>query len=232
MSQFPQDATVVLAHGAWADSSCWANTILPLKQQGLEVICAPLPLTSLTNDINALNEVVERTSGPVILAGHAYGGAPIAGVTAARVRALVYIAALAPDEKQTVADVFYRDEQHPEAPKLVPDRHGLIWMTGQGFQRAVAHKASDGQTSIMASVQRPISVACIQEPAPAPAWKTKPSWFLLAEEDRMINPKTQEFMASRMKANILRLPVDHTPIATAPDRVFELLKTALAASSL
>src|SRR5262249_4358494 len=88
--------------------------------------------------------------------------------------------------------MFYRDEPHPEAPKLTPDKHGFISMPEDGFSRTVAHKASTDQTRILAAVQRPISVQCIQEAAPAPGWKVTPSWFLLAEEDRMINPKTQQ----------------------------------------
>jgi len=153
MSSFPQNSTIILVHGAWADGSCWSNVILPLQRQGLNVICAPIPLTSLTNDITALNHVLEQTSGPVVLAGHAYAGAVIAGTTEKRVKSLVYVAALAPDQGETVAKVFYRDAPHPEAPKLTPDTNGLIWMPTDGFRRAVAHKASTDQTSIMAAVQ-------------------------------------------------------------------------------
>jgi len=109
MSSFPQNSTIILVHGAWADGSCWSNVILPLQRQGLNVICAPIPLTSLTNDITALNHVLEQTSGPVVLAGHAYAGAVIAGTTEKRVKSLVYVAALAPDQGETVAKVFYRD---------------------------------------------------------------------------------------------------------------------------
>jgi hypothetical protein len=116
----------------------------------------------------------------------------IGAVREERVKSFVYVAALAPDEGETVAQVFYGDEAPAEAPKLAPDKHGFILMTDDGFSRAVAHKASTEQTRILAAAQRPISVQCIQEPAPAPGWKAKPSWFLLAEEDRMINPKTQE----------------------------------------
>ena len=226
MSPFPQNSTIVLVHGAWADGSCWANIILPLKQHGLSVICAPIPLTSLTNDIAALHHALERTEGPVVLAGHAYAGAVIAGTTEKRVKSLVYVAALAPDQGETVAKVFYRDEPHAEAPKLAPDPHGFIWMAEDGFRRAVAHKASTDQTSIMAVVQRPIAVACIQEPAPAPAWRTKPSWFLLADEDRMINPKTQHFMADRMGANVRSYRVDHTPMYTEPNLVVDVILQA------
>jgi len=226
MSSFPQNSTIILVHGAWADGSCWSNVILPLQRQGLNVICAPIPLTSLTNDITALNHVLEQTSGPVVLAGHAYAGAVIAGTTEKRVKSLVYVAALAPDQGETVAKVFYRDAPHPEAPKLTPDTNGLIWMPTDGFRRAVAHKASTDQTSIMAAVQRPIALACIQEAAPVPAWKTKPSWFLLAEEDRMINPKTQRFMADRMGAKVRSHHVDHTPMYTDPNLVIDVISEA------
>jgi pimeloyl-ACP methyl ester carboxylesterase len=226
MSAFPVNSTIVLVHGAWADGSCWGNVILPLKREGLDVICAPIPLTSLTNDIAAVNQVLERTSGPVVLAAHAYAGAVIAGATEKRVKSLVYVAALAPDQGETVANAFYREQPHPQAPKMAPDSHGLIWMPDDGFQRAVAHNASADQTSIMAAVQRPLAVACIQEPAPIPAWKTKPSWFLIAEEDRMISPKTQRFMADRMGANVRSHRVDHTPMYTEPKIVVDVLLEA------
>jgi pimeloyl-ACP methyl ester carboxylesterase len=136
----------------------------------------------------------------VIVAGHAYAGAVIAAANDERVKALVYVAALAPDEGETVAQVFYRDEPHPQAPKLTPDQDGWIWMPEEGFSKAFAHHATAEQIALCKTVQRPIALQCIQEPAPKPAWRAKPSWFLIAEEDRMINPKTQHFMAKRMQA--------------------------------
>jgi pimeloyl-ACP methyl ester carboxylesterase len=226
VSAFPQNFTIVLVHGAWADGSCWNNVILPLQRKGLKVICAPIPLTSLCDDVAALGRTLERTSGPVVLAGHAYGGAVIGAIRDARVKSYVYVAALAPDEGETVAKVFYRDEAHPNAPKLAPDAHGFIWMTEDGFRQAVAHKASDDQKSILMAVQRPLAVQCIQEPAPAPGWKVKPSWFLLAEEDRMINPKTQRFMAERMGAKLHSRSVDHSPMLTATDHVIHTILQA------
>jgi pimeloyl-ACP methyl ester carboxylesterase len=226
MNAFPQNSAVVLVHGAWADGSCWRDTVLPLERSGLEVICAPIPLTSLSDDVAALTRAVERTRGPVVLAGHAYGGAPMGAVRDERVKSYVYVAALAPDEGETVAQVFYRDEPHPEAPKLAPDPHGFIWMPPDGFSRAVAHKASCNQNRILAAVQRPIAVQCIQEKAPAPGWKTKPSWYLLAEEDRMIPLKTQQFMASRMGAKIRASRVDHSPMYTATDLVVDVILEA------
>jgi pimeloyl-ACP methyl ester carboxylesterase len=226
MNSFLQDATLVLVHGAWADGSCWQNVILPLRRQGLKVTCAPIPLTSLTDDIAALQRVIERTTGPIVLTGHAYGGAVIAGADDDRVKSLVYVAALAPDEGETVADVFYRAAPHPDAPHLAPDEHGFIWMPEEGFCHAVAHKASQDQVTLMSAVQRPIALKCIQEKSPAPAWRTKPSWFLLAEEDRMIVPETQRFMAERMGATIRSHAVDHSPMYTAPNLVVDVVLEA------
>jgi pimeloyl-ACP methyl ester carboxylesterase len=227
MNAHPETGHVILVHGAWADGSCWTNIILPLLRQGLHVSAAPIPLTSLTDDAAALRRVIERTTGPVTLVGHAYAGAVIAAVNDERVKSLVYIAALAPDEGETVADVFYRAAPHPEAPHLQPDGHGVIWMPEEGFVRAVAHRASPDQLTVMAAVQRPIAVQCIQEKAPAPAWKGTPSWYLLAEEDRMILPETQRFMAERMGATIRWHDVDHTPMYTSPDIVVDLILAAV-----
>ena len=226
MSAFAPNATVLFAHGAWADGSCWQKVILPLQREGLGVICAPLPLTSLSDDIAALERVIERTSGPLLLAGHAYGGAPIAGPKDSRVRSLVYIAALAPAEGETVADVFYRAKPHPEAPAMQPDSHGLVWMPEGAFARGIAHRASADEAAILQAVQRPIALKCVQEKAPVPAWRTKPSWFLIAEQDRMIAPETQRFMAERMGAKIRAHEVDHSPMYTAPDVVVSVILEA------
>src|SRR5438309_10640873 len=103
---FPENSTVVIAHGAWADGSSWKEIILPLSKQGLQVVAAPLPLTSLSEDIVALNRTIARTKGPVIVAGHAYAGAVIAGANEVHVKAPIYVVALSPDDGETVAAVF------------------------------------------------------------------------------------------------------------------------------
>jgi len=224
--KFSENAMVVLVHGAWADGSSWQAIVGPLEEFGLNVIAAPIPLTSLSDDAAALKRTIARTKGPVIVAGHAYAGAVIATANDERVKALVYVAALAPDEGETVAQVFYKDETHPKAPKLAPDADGFIWMPDEGFASAFAQNASTAQIALCKAVQRPIAVKSIQEPAPAPAWKSKPTWYLLAEEDRMINPKTQHFMAERMKATVRSFAVDHTPLLTAPEKVVEIILEA------
>jgi pimeloyl-ACP methyl ester carboxylesterase len=221
-----ENATVVVVHGAWADGSSWQLVIPQLEKQGFKVIAAPIPLTSLSDDAATLKRTVARTEGPVIVAGHAYAGAVIATATEERVKALVYVAALAPDEGETVAQVFYRDEAHPNAPKLAPDADGFIWMPDSGFEHAFAQNATAAQIALCRAVQRPIHVNSIQEAVDRPAWKTKPVWYLLAEQDRMINPKTQHFMAERMKATVHSFAVDHTPLLTAPEKVVDVIVEA------
>jgi pimeloyl-ACP methyl ester carboxylesterase len=231
MSESKRSPSVVLVHGAWADGSSWNDIIGPLLAKGLHVLAAPIPLTSLSDDIAALDRALERTDGPVVLAAHAYAGAVIAASTNEKVLSLVFIAALAPDEGETVADVFYRDKPHPMAPRLAPDAHGFIWMPREGFGTAFAQHASPERVALFAATQRPIAVACIQQKAPRPAWKVKPSWYLVAEEDRMISPVTQHFMAQRMGARIRSERVDHTPLVTAPEPVIEVILDAVASSA-
>lgn len=215
--------TVVAVHGAWADGSGWKDVILALGRERVRVIVAPIPLTSFGDDSAALKRTLARTQGPVILAGHAYAGAVIATANDERVKALVYIAGLAPDEGETVAEVFYRDERHEHAPQLAPDGDSFIWMPEEGFRNAFAQHATAEQIAVSAAVQRPIALKCIQEAVPKPAWKWKPSWYLVAEEDRMINPKTQRFMANRMKATTRSHAVDHTPLLSAPQKVVDII---------
>lgn len=221
-----RDVTVVVVHGAWADGSSWEPVIRRLERRGMKVLAAPIPLSSLGEDEAALRRTIARTGGPVLVAGHAYAGALVGTANDERVRALVYVAALAPDEGETVGQVFYRDEPHAAAPKLVPDADGFIWMPDAGFEHAFAQNATAEQKALCKAVQRPISVKCIQEAVRTPAWRTKPAWYLVAEEDRMINPKTQRYMAERMKAKIRSFAVDHAPLLTAPDKVEEVIVEA------
>ena len=220
------DARVVLVHGAWADGSSWSKVIVGLRSNRIDAVTAPLPLTTLAEDVASLDRTLERLEGPVVLAGHAYAGAVIASTRDPKVKALVYIAALAPAEGETVADVFYRNAAHPNAPKLAPDNHGLIWLPQDAFAEAFAQNASAEEQAVLAAVQRPISPACISVPVGRPLWKDVPSWYLLAGQDRMIVADTQRFMAERMKARVNAHPVDHTPSVTAPDLVVDLIRTA------
>jgi pimeloyl-ACP methyl ester carboxylesterase len=222
-----KDVKVVLAHGAWADGSSWNKVIALLRAKGVKAVAAPLPLTALADDVAALDRTLERLEGPVVLAGHAYAGAVIAETRSEKVKSLVYIAALAPDAGETVADVFYRAEPHPKAPKLAPDAHGLIWLPEEAFAQAFAPHGSPEEQAVLAAVQRPIAVPCISTKVGRPLWKHRPSWFLLAEADRMIIRETQQFMADRMKARVQSHPADHTPIVTAPGAVVDIILEAV-----
>ena len=221
------DVNVVLVHGAWADGSSWSKVIGLLRTAGVKALAPSLPLTSLADDVAALDIALERIEGPVVLVGHAYAGALIAATRSVQVRSLVYIAALAPDHGETVADVFYRATPHAAAPKLAPDAHGLIRLPDEAFATAFAQHASADEQALLAAVQRPISVRCITAGVERPLWKDRPRWYLVAEDDRMIDPATQRFMAARMKARVHSHPVDHAPSITAPGLVADLILAAI-----
>jgi pimeloyl-ACP methyl ester carboxylesterase len=223
------DVSVVLVHGAWADGSSWAKVIGALAAERIKVVAASLPLTSFHDDVAALDRTLERVAGPVVLVGHAYAGGVIAATRDEMVKALVYVTALAPDEGETVADVFSRAEPHPRAPKLAPDRHGLIYLPEDAFAGAFAQNASADELALLAAVQRPLSPACITVPVDRPLWKDRPTWFLMAEDDRMIVRETQRFMAERMQARTRSHPVDHAPMVTAPGVVLDVIHEAIGA---
>jgi pimeloyl-ACP methyl ester carboxylesterase len=223
------NGSVVLVHGAWADGTSWAKVIGALKADGISVLAAPLPLTSLAEDVAALERTLERVAGPVVLVGHAYAGAVIASTRSEKVASLVYVAALAPDEGETVATVFSRAAPHSLAPKLAPDAHGLLWLPEDAFPAAFAQNASAKEHALLAAVQRPIAVSCISVAVGRPLWRDRPSHYLIAEDDRMIAPETQRFMAERMRARVRSLPVDHAPPVTAADAVVEVVREAMRA---
>jgi pimeloyl-ACP methyl ester carboxylesterase len=176
---------------------------------------------------NQRHRAIDRTEGPVVLAGHAYAGGVIGAASHPRITALVYVAALAPDEGETVAEVFYRDPPHPQAPKLEPDDSGWIWLPENAFATAFAQHATAEEQALLAAVQRPVAAPCIQQAVPRPGWKDLPSWYLVAEEDRMINPATQRFMAERMHAHTRTDTFDHAPLITRPQAVTDIVTEAV-----
>jgi pimeloyl-ACP methyl ester carboxylesterase len=219
--------TVVLVHGAWADGSSWSRVIGGLHREGVRAVAAPLPLRTLDDDVAALGRVIDRIDGPVVLAGHAYAGAVIGEARSQQIQALVYVAALAPDEGETVADVFYRTPAHPLAPQLAPDADGLIWLPDEAFATAFAPQATEEERTVLAAVQRPIAAVCIGRAVARPRWRDIPSWYLVAEDDRMIVAETQRFMAARMGARTVSYPVDHTPLVARPELVSALILDAV-----
>jgi pimeloyl-ACP methyl ester carboxylesterase len=223
-----KDVTVVMAHGGWADGSSWARVITGLAAHGVKAVAAPLPLTDLADDVAALDRSIERMPGPVVLAAHAYAGAVIGLAHPERVKALVYVTAFAPDEGETLTDLFFRTEPHPQAPKLAPDGANLLWLPDDAFPKAFAQNASADDLTVLTAAQRPLRFSCMTVPTVGPVlWKKVPTWYLVAEHDHMIAPATQRFMAERMKAKIKPHAVDHTPIVTAPAPVVDMIRDAV-----
>lgn len=224
-----ENLTAVLVHAAWADGSSWNKVAVSLQNLGLRVNSAQIPLSSLTDDVAALKRLLRQVDGPVVLVGHSYAGAVItaAGADNPQVKALVYIAAIAPDEGETVGELFHRAEPNPNTrPQLATDADGFLWVPAGGFATALAPDASQQETALMQINQHPIALKCLGEPMTTPAWKQKPSWFFVAEKDRMISPEVQHFMAERTKARVHSRNTDHTPLASASEAVVQMITEA------
>ena len=221
--------SVVLVHAAWADASSSNKVIPALQRKEMQVLAVQIPLTSLSDDAATVRRTLKRVSGPVVLVGHSYGGAVVtaAGSGNLNVKALVYVAAMAPDEGETVGELLHRSTPHVSAPALVPDENAFLWMSAKGFADAVAHDSSAEDAELMAATQKPIAIKCVEEPMSRPAWRDEPSWYLVAERDRMIAPETQRFMAHRAGSHILAMELDHTPLASAPDQVLAIITEAV-----
>jgi len=220
-------ATAVLVHGAWAGEAAWSKVVSILHKEGIKAVTIRLPLSSLADDTAALDKALERVDGPVVLAGHAYAGAVISATQSNKVRALVYVAGIAPDEGETVAELFNRYGHDARTPELAPDSDGWIRLPADAFATAFAQHATTEEQQLLAATQPPISPAAITVPAGAPLWKRVPSWYLLAEQDYMIPAQTQRFVAERMHARIASYPVDHVPNMTAPALVANLIADAI-----
>ena len=231
MNKIPSNATIVLVHGAWADASSWSPVIGPLLKAGAKVIAAQIPMTSLSDDVAALSMTLKKVGdGPILLVAHSYAGAVITALESDdRVKGLAFIAAMPPAEGETVGDLFFREPPHEKAPHLEPDSHGLLWMSEEGMNNAVAHRATAEQNAIRVAAQRPIAMKSLGEPIQTPAWRTKPSWYLLSEDDRMFSPKTQRFVAERMGAKVRAYEVDHAPQISSPATVVEFILEAASA---
>jgi len=223
--------TVVLAHGAWADESSWGKVVQSLHSKGIKAVTFSLPMTTLAGDVAALDQALASIDGPAVLVGHAYAGAVIGATRSEKVKALVYVAGLAPDEGETVAEVFNRFGHDDKTPALAPDENGRIWLPTEAFESAFAQHATAQEQQDLAAAQRSIAPACITVPVDAPLWKTLPSWYLVAQHDHMIPERTQRFMAERMHAHMSAFPVDHLPPVTAPSLVVDVIVDAVRQTS-
>ena len=220
---------IVLVHGAFGDGSHWRHMIPRLSQAGHRVMAAQNPLTSLADDVANTRKLAEWMEGPTLLVGHSYGGAVITGAGhASNVVGLVYVAGFAPDEGESLDSILAGAALPPGAASIGPAfDDGFLWHGQDTFHDSFCRDLDDTESLVLATTQRPLARRCFRDHAGEPAWKTKPSWYQVSTQDRMIRPETERWMAERMQAReIIELDTSHASFATRPTEVLELITKA------
>jgi pimeloyl-ACP methyl ester carboxylesterase len=222
--------TVILVHGAWADGSSWSKLIPLLKAKGLTVVAVQLPLTSLDADAAVTKRAIDDADGPVLLVAHSWGGNVITQAgTDPKVVGLVYIAAGAPDVGESFADLI---KPYPPAPALgdaKQDAAGFFSLTPKGMAEDFAPDLPAAESSVMEAVQGPLSSVAFTQKATQAAWKTRPTWYIIAMNDRVIPVPLEQSLAARMKATTITIDSSHVIMLSHPTEVFAFIDSALAA---
>ena len=224
--------SVVLVHGILTDGSIWSKVIPLLQEHGLEVTAAQIPNSTLEQDIGTVRRTLDMQEGPVILVGHSYAGMVISGIGKhEKVRSLVYIAALAPDDNETVA---YLMTKHPGEYALEPltDEAGWSWPPRDAFTAGIAQDAGPSDQALLWATRKSFGGVLFSSVVSDPVWKSKPSWYLITTEDRMLQVGTQRFMASRMGAQVHEIASSHLPQFSHPDAVAKIILEAAEAKSV
>ena len=222
---------IVLVHGAFADGSHWRHIIPGLYDAGHRVMAAQNPLTSLADDVANTRKLAEWMGGPTLLVGHSYGGAVITGAgRATNVVGLVYLAAFAPAQGESANSIRARSDPAPGWASVSPAfDDDFLWHRQDTFHDAFCQDLDDTESLVMATTQRPLARRCLDEVTGEPAWQTKPSWYQVSAQDRMIPPQTQRWMAERIHAReTIELDTSHASFATRPTQVLELITNAAA----
>lgn len=237
VAQVPEKPTIVLVHGAFADASSWTGVIQSLRQDGFTVIAAANPLRGVSSDASSVAALIDSIEGPVVLVGHSYGGTVISNAARNQdnVRALVYVAAFAPDAGETAAGLAGRfpgstlGDALSEPVPLSGGGHDL-YIRQNAFHQQFAHDVAPAQASVMAVTQRPITDVALNEPSGEPSWKTIPSWFVYGDADRNIPAEGLAFMAARAQSrNTVVIPGgSHVIMISQPERVADLIEEASA----
>jgi pimeloyl-ACP methyl ester carboxylesterase len=224
---------VVLVHGAWADGSCWSAVIERLQEAGFHVTAPQFPLTTLDANLARLREVLAAQSGPTILAGHSYGGQIITalGTDAPNVTGLVYIAAFGLDTGESIGALLGQGPPTPALAHLRIDAQGFAWIPQADFVKYFAADVDRDQANVMYAVQQPLSLTSLGEAMGAPAWKTLPSWYLVATNDQALPPDAERFFAQRMGATTVEVASGHVAMASHPNAVVKLITSAARAVS-
>jgi pimeloyl-ACP methyl ester carboxylesterase len=216
-------------HGAWADGSCWSAVIERLQADGYNVTAPQFPVSSLADDVARLRQVLDRQDGPTIVAGHSYGGQIMTalGTDAPNVAGLVYIAAFGLDEGESIGELLAQGG--PPTPALAHldiDKQGFAWLPEDDFVNYFAADVDRAKARVMYAVQQPLAASTLEDVMGVPAWKSHPSWFLVAENDQAIPPDAERLFAKRMGAITIEVPSSHVPMVSQPNDVVQLIETA------
>ena len=223
---------VVLVHGGFVDGSGWEGVHRLLKKDGFNVSIVQNPTVSLDGDVEATLQVLDRQDGPTILVGHSYGGAVITEAgTHANVAALVYIAAFAPDKGESVSTLIADPPPGAPVPPILPPQDGFLFLDREKFASSFAADVPEGLASFMADAQVPWGLDALNGSVSDPAWRVKPSWYLVATDDHMIPPPAQRAMSARAGSTVVEAPGSHAIYVSHPDAVATLIEQAAAAAA-
>jgi pimeloyl-ACP methyl ester carboxylesterase len=219
---------IVLVHGAWADGSCWSDVVERLQAEGFQVRAPQFPLSSLGDDVARLRQVLEFQEGPTIVVGHSYGGQVITalGEDAPNVVGLVYIAAFAIDQGESLGALLSQGPPTPALAHLFTDSRGFGWLSEDDFVNHFAADVDPTRARVLYAVQQPLASSAFTDVMGAPAWKALPSWYLVAENDEAIPPDAERQFASRMGATTVEVPSSHVAMVSHPAEVTALVEMA------
>ena len=218
---------VVLVHGGFVDGSGWQKVYNILKKDGYNVTIVQNPTTSLADDVAVTKRAIAQQDGPVVLVGHSYGGVVVSEAgTDPKVRSVVYIAAFAPDQGESVQTLIANPLPGAPVPPILPPQDGFLFLDRAKFADSFAGDVAADEAQFMADSQVPWGVEALGGAVTEPAWKTKPSWYLVATEDRMIPPQAQQMMAKRAGATVVEVPGSHAIYVSKPEAVAKLIEQA------
>ena len=219
---------IVLVHGAWADGSSWSAVIERLQADGFNVRAPQFPMAALANDVARLREVLELQNGPTIVAGHSYGGQIMTalGTDAPNVIGLVYIAAFGLDQGESIGNLLAQGPPTPALAHYVVDKHGFAWLPEDDFVGHFAADVDPVKAKVMYAVQQPLAASALGDVMGVPAWKSLPTWFMVANGDQAIPPDAERLFAKRMGATTVEIPTNHVAMVSHPDDVVKLIEMA------
>ena len=222
-------ATIVLVHGGFVDGSGWEDVYKSLKKDGYSVSIVQNPTSSLADDVAATKRIVQAQNGPVILVGHSYGGVVITEAgNDPKVTGLVYIAAFAPDKGESVAALIKNPVPGAPVPPILPPQDGYLLLDKAKFAASFAADVTQEKAEFMANSQVPWGLDALNGAISEPAWKTKPSWYLVATDDKMIPPPAQQFMSKRAGSTVVEVKGSHAVYVSKPEEVAALIRKAAA----